>query len=388
MVVPLFDGQREFEAHADELLAAAERVLRSGNWILGPEVDRFEGEIAQFLTVRHAVGVASGSDALILALKALDIGPGDAVVTTPYSFFATAGAIANVGALPVFADVEPITLNLDPSRVRQVLERRSRVHQRLSIDIRAIRCIVPVHLFGLPADVSAFLGIKRDFGIPVVEDAAQAFGSTIGGRPVGSLGDVGCFSLFPTKNLGGFGDGGVAVTNSDVIAEALRRLRSHGAREKYVHETVGLNSRLDALQASMLRVRLGHIEDALSGRGKHAMAYDSALRDTEGISIPPSKPGRTYHQYVIRSALRDELKSDLARSRIDTAIHYPIPLHLSDAFARLGYRSGDFPVAEEASRSALSLPIFPTMRDDERSIVVVAVLDALRARSERVAPAR
>ena len=250
--VPLFDARREFEAYAADYLAAAERVLRSGSWILGPEVQDFEMEAAEFLDVRHAVGVASGSDALILALRALGVGPGDAVVTTPFTFFATAGAIANVGAEPVFADVDPLTLNLDPTCVRRIFEGRSLVHDRLGLDARRIKAIIPVHLFGLPADMDAFESIREEFGVALVEDAAQAFGSIHQGRPVGGIGDIGCFSFFPTKNLGGFGDAGMVVTNSEEHADRLRLLRAHGARAKYINEVVGMNSRLDAMQAALL----------------------------------------------------------------------------------------------------------------------------------------
>jgi dTDP-4-amino-4,6-dideoxygalactose transaminase len=380
MIVPLFDGQREFESHGDELLAVAERVLRSGSWILGPEVQSFEAEAARYLDVRHAIGVASGSDALILALKALGIGPGDAVMTTPFTFFATAGAIANVGATTVFADIDPVTLNLDPASVRDVLEGRSALHRRLRVDPRRIKAIVPVHLFGFPADPDAFAAIREDFGVPIIEDAAQAFGSKHAGRRVGGVGDLGCFSFFPTKNLGGFGDGGMVVTNSDEHAERIRLLRAHGARTKYVSELVGMNSRLDAVQAALLRVGLQHLPASIEARRRHASAYDDALAELPEVVTPPASPGRTYHQYVVRLTARDEIKEHLERCGIETAVHYPVPLHQHRALSRSGHRTGDFPQSEIASRQVLSLPIFATMTREEGEVVIAGLLAASEGR--------
>ncbi len=376
MTVALFDARREFEAHQVELLAAAERVLRSGSWILGPEVRAFELEVAEYLGVKHAVGVASGSDALILALKSLGIGPGDAVVTTPFTFFATAGAIVNAGAEPVFADIDPISMDLDPTCVRRILDGRSSVHQRVGVDPRAIKAVIPVHLFGLPADLDAFEGIRGDFGVTLIEDAAQAFGSTWAGRLVGSLGELGCFSFFPTKNLGGFGDAGMVVTDSDEHDERLRLLRAHGAKTKYVNEVVGMNSRLDALQAALLRVQLHHLESSLDARSRHARAYDDAFRDVPGIRSSPWVQGRTHHQYVISLPNRDQVRDSLTKSGIATAVHYPLPLHLHPALARLGYEIGDFPFSETASQRALSIPIFPTMTERERATVIDSVIAA------------
>lgn len=376
MRVRLFDAQREFAVHADEYLAAAERVLRSGRWILGPEVESFEAEAAAYLGVRCAIGVASGSDALILALRALDIGPGHAVVTTPFTFFATAGAIANVGARPVFADIDPVSLNLDPSCVRRLLDGRSNVHERVGVEPRTIKAIVPVHLFGLAADMEALAAIRDEFGVHLIEDAAQAFGSTCGGRPAGGIGEIGCFSFFPTKNLGGFGDAGMVVTNSDAHGERLRLLRTHGATRKYINEIVGMNSRLDALQAALLRVGLQYLRSSLDARRRHAVAYDEAFRDLPDVRTPAAIPGRTYHQYVIAVDDRDRLRESLARSDVETAVHYPLPLHLHPALSHLGHETGDFPASEAASRRVLSLPIHATMTDEEREAVIAAVRDA------------
>ena len=265
MRVPLFDGRREFEADRDDLMRAAEEVLASGEYILGERVRRFEDEVARYVGGGHAVGVASGTDALMLALKAAGVGPGDRVLTTPFSFFATAGAIVNAGAVPVFADIEPDTLNLDPAKAREVLEGGN------------IRAIVPVHLFGLPVDLDRFAELGRDFGVPVIQDAAQAFGSRYRGRAIGADPDLTTFSFFPTKNLGGFGDGGMIVTPSEEHAERVRLLRAHGATGKYLHDVVGTNSRLDALQAALLSVRLSRIDEALASRARIADAYDRGL---------------------------------------------------------------------------------------------------------------
>ena len=363
MTIPLFDGEREFAAHADEFLAAAERVLRSGTWILGPDVEAFESEVAAFLGVRHAVGVASGSDALILALRTLGVGPGDGVVTSPFTFFATAGAIANVGAEPIFADVDPTTLNLDPTRVREVLEGRSDVHRRAGIAPRSIKAVIPVHLFGLPADMDAFEAIRSDHDVALVEDAAQAFGSASEGRRIGGIGNLACFSFFPTKNLGGFGDAGMVATNSTELAERVRLLRAHGARTKYVSEVMGMNSRLDALQAALLRVGLRHIGWSLDARRRHAAAFDDALRAIPGVLTPSTVAGRTHHQYVVSLPERDLIRDFLTRSGIETAVHYPVPLHLHPALAYLGYESGDFPGERVGERAG---PLASYLRDDDR----------------------
>ena len=347
MRVPLFDGRREFEADRDDLMRAAEEVLASGEYILGERVRRFEDEVARYVGGGHAVGVASGTDALMLALKAVGVGPGDRVLTTPFSFFATAGAIVNAGAVPVFADIEPDTLNLDPAKAREVLE---------GGDIRAI---VPVHLFGLPVDLDRFAELGRDFGVPVVQDAAQAFGSRYRGRAIGADPDLTTFSFFPTKNLGGFGDGGMIVTPSEEHAERVRLLRAHGATGKYLHDVVGTNSRLDALQAALLSVRLSRIDEALASRARIAAAYDQGLSGSSGISSPARRAfaDRTFHQYVIRvdGGRRDRIRAGLAERGVDTAVHYPRPLQLQGALSYLGYHEGDFPEAEAAfTRGALA----------------------------------
>jgi len=367
--VPLFDGRREFEADRNDLMRAAEEVLSSGEYILGERVRRFEDEVARYVGGVHAVGVASGTDALMLALKAAGVGPGDRVLTTPFSFFATAGAIVSSGAEPVFADIEPATLNLDPARARQALERGG------------IKAIVPVHLFGLPVDVGRFVELGREFDARVIHDAAQAFGSRYRGRAIGADPDLTAFSFFPTKNLGGFGDGGMILTSSEDTAEHLRRLRAHGATGKYLHEVVGTNSRLDALQAALLSVRLSRIDEALASRGRIADAYDRALAPLPAIQLPtrPAFADRTFHQYAIRvgEQQRDRIRSGLADRGVDTAVHYPRPLHMQGALSHLGYREGDFPEAEAASRQVISLPIFRKMRKDECKHVVSSLDELL-----------
>lgn len=377
MTIPLFDGAREFEAHATEYLAAAERVLASGKYILGDEVEAFEREVGKYLHVRHSVGVASGTDALWLALKAAGVGAGDAVVTTPLSFFATAASIVNVGAVPIFVDVDEDTLTLAPEAVVAVLDGRSEPHRRLKADIERVKAIIVVHLFGQPAAMDEILGIASEHGLAVIEDAAQAIGATYRGRMVGTLGNLGCFSFFPTKNLGGFGDGGLVVTDDEQLADRVRRLRLHGATKKYEHEEVGTNSRLDEIQASLLRVRLEHLSDSIAARRANATFYSSQLRSVPSITRPEERPGTThsYHQYVIRvsSESRDEIRRELERTGIETAVHYPVPLHLQEGLRELGYALGDLPSAEAACSEVVSLPVSSQLERSELELVVTAL---------------
>ncbi len=371
-------AQREFEAHAADYLAASERVLRSGSWILGPEVSAFEAEAASYLDVRDAVGVASGSDALILALKALGVGRGDGVVTTPSTFFATAGAIANVGATPVFADIDPVTLNLDPACVRYVLEGRSPVHARVGVDPRRFE---PSYRFTSSVYRPTWLP-----SLPSEKNLAWLSSRTLR-RHSDRLGRTSrrwdrryrVLLVLPHEESGWLRGCGMVVTNSGAHGERLRLLRAHGARIKYVNEVVGMNSRMDTLQAALLRVGLQHLESSLTGRRRHAAAYDAAFRDVSSLLIPPAISGRTYHQYVISLPDRERVRASLTRSNIETAIHYPVPLHLHPALFDCGYATGDFPVSEMASQRVLSLPIFPTMTDEERSAVIGSVFTALEA---------
>ena len=379
MKVPLFDAQREFEAHADEYLAAAERVLRSGRYILGPEVEAFEAEAAAYLGARHAVGCASGTDALWLALRAAGIGPGDGVITTAMTFFATAGAIINAGAMPVFCDVDPATYNIDPRSVRDLLEGRSDPHRRTGVDPTSIRAMIPVHLYGQPADMDELIDLARSHGLRVIEDAAQAFGAEYGERKVGTIGDLGCYSFFPTKTLGAFGDGGLVTTDDDECARRLRMLRNHGGTSKFDNEMVGTNSRLDALQAALLRVRLAHLDEALEGRRRVASLYDSLLKDS-GVEPPVRAPGRThaFAFYVVGVPGRDEVVAALGDMGIGATSHNPKPVHLQPAVA-LGYAVGDLPRAEQACEEVLSLPTFPTLSQDEAENVATSLTASLGA---------
>lgn len=342
-----------------ELGPAMERVIRSQRFILGEEVAAFEREVASYLGVSHAVGVSSGTDALTIALVALGIGPGDEVVTTPFTFFATTGAILRAGARPVFADIEAHGFNLDAERVARVITPRT-------------KAILPVHLFGQAADLRE-LGA---FGVPVIEDAAQALGATYQGRRVGGIGALGCVSFFPTKNLGAFGDGGLVVTNDEQLAALARSLRSHGFGAKHFSERLGGNYRLDALQAAVLRVKLPHLERFNALRRSHAEHYRAALGGSAQFSLPLELPGRThvYNQFVIRARDRASVVARLLERGVRTEHYYPHPIHLQGACAQLGYAPGDFPEAEAAAREAIALPIFPELEPWMLNAVCEALL--------------
>ncbi|WP_437588161.1 DegT/DnrJ/EryC1/StrS family aminotransferase [Sorangium sp. So ce1000] len=363
--VPFFDRARGDLAMQDELSAVFQSVLRSGHYILGPEVDAFESECAAYLGVRHAIGVSSGTDALLVALMALGIGAGDEVVCPAYTFFATAGAIHRTGATPVFADVLPGSFNLDPDAAARALTERT-------------RAIIAVHLFGGCAPMEELLAIAGGRGLPVIEDAAQAFGAERAGRRAGALGLMGCFSFFPTKNLGGFGDGGLVTTDDDELAERIRSLRAQGARRKHHHTRVGGNFRLDALQAALLRRKLPRLGALLERRREHAARYAALLG---GAGLPLSLPdtgaaGHSVNQYIIRledASLRDPLRSSLAERGIGTEVYYPAPLHLQPCFAALGPPAGALPVSESAARATLALPIFPELTSEEVARVASAV---------------
>ena len=344
-------------------MAAAIRVLESQHFILGTEVKLFEEEIAGKLGVKHAIGCASGTDALILSLMAADIKPGDEVITTPFSFIATAGSIAHIGAKPVFVDIDPDSYNLDPSLIEAAITEKT-------------RAIIPVHLFGLPADMAPILEIARHHRLTVIEDAAQAIGARYDGQCVGALGDFGCFSFFPSKNLGGAGDGGLITTNRDTLAERLRMLRVHGSKKKYHHAILGTNSRLDALQAAILRVKLGHLDRWTSQRQNRADRYRKAFEEMYLMPsiIPPQAPKErfehVYNQFTIRCDSRDELKDFLRQNGIPTEIYYPLCLHLQAAFAYLNHSNGDFPIAEKSSVEVLSVPVYPELPDEQQDRVI------------------
>jgi len=345
----------------EEIRAAIDRVIRSQRFILGEEVAAFEREIADYIGVKHAIGVSSGTDALSIALSACGVGEGDEVITTPYTFFATTGAILRVGATPVFVDIERDSFNLDAERVSAALTPRT-------------RAILPVHLFGQAADMGRLRSIASQNQLALIEDAAQALGATLHGERVGTLGDMACFSFFPTKNLGAFGDGGLVTTNDEKLAELARSLRGHGFSAKHFSQRLGGNYRLDALQAAVLRVKLPYLDGFNARRRNHARQYLAATTN-DAIQLPRELTSRThvYHQFVLRSRERDALAAHLEACGIRTERYYPHPIHLQPACARLGYRVGSFPEAESAAQQSLALPIFPELE----AWMVGAIAEAL-----------
>jgi len=358
--IPFLDLKAQFAEIRGEVLEAVTRVLESQHFILGPEVDALEREFAKYVGVEFAIGCASGSDALLLAQMAIGIESGDEVVTSPFTFGATAGSIARLNARPVFVDIRPDTFNLDEQQLEAAITSRT-------------RAIMPVHLFGVPANMDVVLEIARRYDLAVIEDAAQAIGARWKERRVGSLGTCGCFSFFPSKNLGGAGDGGMITTNDPQLAERLRTLRVHGARKKYRYDLLGINSRLDALQATILRVKLRYLENWTTGRRRNAENYRELFAKYDLRLALPCSPANSFHvynQYSIRAPRRDELQSYLRDRGISTEVYYPSPLHVEPAFAYLGYRNGDFQNAERCCREVLSLPIYPELTlDCQRAIV-------------------
>jgi dTDP-4-amino-4,6-dideoxygalactose transaminase len=370
-MIPLVDLRSQYEGLRSEIEAALGSVVEEQAFVLGPRVAVFESALAGFVGVKHAVGVKSGSDALLLALLSLGIGPGDEVVTTPFSFFATAGAILRTGAKPVFADVRPDTLALDPRAVRRVLRPQT-------------RAILVVHLFGQPAELDELSGLAAERGIALVEDCAQALGATVRGRAVGTFGQLGCFSFHPSKPLGAFGDAGAVVTSDPVLFGRLARLRTHGALKKNEHELpFGGNHRLDALQAAVLSVKLPHLPRWLEARRAHASAYEEALGDVAGLALPPRIPGMesSFSVYTLRvkAGLRDALARHLRAAGIESAVYYPKLLHLQRAFSDRGLGPGALPVAEAAASDVLSIPIYPELSSANRELVIDAVRDFFAA---------
>ncbi len=373
--VPLLDLQRQYQQIREEVFAAMERVCASQQFVLGAEAEAFEREAAQFLGVGHVVACSSGTDALWLALAAAGVEPGDEVITTPFSFFASASAIVRAGARPVLVDIDPRTLNLSAPLV----ERRLRQARPARLG-----AILPVHLYGQCAEMDSFESLARDFRIPVVEDAAQAFGASWAGRRAGSFGTAAAFSFYPTKNLSAYGDAGCVTTNDLAMANRIRSLRNHGSRTRYVHDELGYNCRMDALQAAVLRVKLRYLEGWNELRRRHAILYDRLLTEAGLVrgSLPPvalletaPQAHHIYHQYVVRASKRDELRSFLAARQIATEVYYPIPLHLQKPFAYLGYAAGDLPEAERAAREVVALPMFPELTEDEQRTVVQAIAE-------------
>jgi len=366
-IMPFLDLKAQYASIRQEVTDAMTRVLESQHFILGLEVEAFEREVSALTACKHAISCASGSDALILALLALEIDRGDEVITTPFTFVATASSIARVGAKPVFVDIDPETFNISPKAVEKVITPRT-------------KAIMPVHLFGLSAEMNEINEIAAADRIPVIEDAAQALGGRYEGRAVGSIGMLGCFSFFPSKNLGGAGDGGLVTTNDATLAERLRLLRVHGARTKYEYELLGLNSRLDALQAAILRVKLRHLDQWETGRKRNADRYrelfhEFRLESVVKSPVAPSRLTHVYNQFTIRVRERDALREHLQARGIPTEIYYPRPLHLQKAFAYLGHRPGDFPESEAAGLEVLSLPIYPELTEEQQRTVVAAIAD-------------
>ena len=367
LAVPLLDLTAQYEPLRDELLSAITRVCDSQQFILGPEVAALERELEQRLNVRHAIAMSSGTDAILAALMALGIGPGDEVITPTYSFFATAGCAVRVGAKPVFVDIDPETFNVDARAVQAAITPRT-------------KAVIPVHLYGQMADMDALVAVAA--GIPIIEDACQAIGATHRGRQAGSIGQAGCFSFFPSKNLGAFGDAGLVTTNDDALGRELRLLRNHGAEPKYYHKRIGGNFRLDALQAAVLRVKLPHLDKWTEGRRANAHRYDelfAAARLTDQVVLPSEAADHRhiFNQYVVRVPRRDQVRAYLAEQGIGTEIYYPVPFHLQECFASLGHRRGDFPLAEAAADSSLALPIYGELTLEQQEAVVSALGEAL-----------
>lgn len=350
----------------DRLTEKAAEVIRSGRYILGPEVTALEEEVAEYIGVEHAIGVSSGTDALMVALMALGIGQGDEVITTPFTFFATGGCIARVGATAVFVDIRPDTFNIDVEQVAAAVTKRT-------------RAILPVHLYGQACDMEGLLEVAVRHDLPIIEDAAQAIGTKSPMGPVGSLGAYGCFSFFPSKNLGGFGDAGLVTTMDAALADKARVMRAHGSKPKYYHAVIGGNFRIDAMQAALLRVKLPELGAWTEGRRRNAVRYDAAFSEVgldETLLRPPPRrfEGHIYNQYVIRSSRRDELLAHLQEQKIATTIYYPVPLHRQECFAHLGYREGSLPVSEQASREVLALPIFAGLGEARQRRIIDTVI--------------
>jgi dTDP-4-amino-4,6-dideoxygalactose transaminase len=372
--VPMLDFSRQFVTLRQEILDSIEAVCTSQHFILGPQVTSFEQAAATACAAPHAIGCASGTDAIWLALAAANIGPGDAVITTPFSFFATVSAILRCRATPLLADIDPTTFNLSANSVEKLLQ---------SPAGRNVKAILPVHLYGQCADWDAFTLLKQNHNLLLIEDAAQAFGATWNGTPAGALGDAAAFSFYPTKNLSAMGDAGLVTTTSAAIDDHARILRAHGMRRRYYHDEIGWNSRLDSIQAAVLEVKLRYLPRWNQQRRDHAARYDQLFRAAsltasninEGIVLPITDPraGHVFHQYVIRAPRRDALRQHLADQKIGSEIYYPVPLHLQTSLTTLGYKQGDFPTSETTAHEVLALPMYPELREDEQQTVVDAI---------------
>ena len=382
MKIPVLDLKPQIEANRAAIMEAIESVIDTTRFVLGPNVQELEEAIASYTGSKYAIGVASGSDALLVALMALGVGEGDAVITTPYTFFATVGAIYRVGAVPIFIDIRPDSFNIDEKLVAEYLETRCEIDAEAGVPRdkdtgRLVRAIIPVHLFGQCADMETIGSLAEKHNISIIEDAAQALGAASNGKMAGSIGHIGCLSFYPTKNLGGFGDGGMITTSDDQLAERCRVIRVHGSKPKYYHAMVGINSRLDAMQAAVLLVGLKQLDEWIEKRREHGAAYSPGLEGTKGLSLPPTLNGQrhVFNQYVIRSDRRDNLRKYLAEKDIGTEIYYPLPLHLQECFSDLGHGEGDFPESERAAAESLAIPMFPYLTAEQRTTVTNAIKD-------------
>ena len=384
MQVPLLDLKAQYAGIRQEVREAIDEVCDAQYFVMGPKVVELEASIAEYSQCSDGIGVSSGTDALLVALMALEVGHGDAVITTPYTFFATGGTIARLGARPLFCDIDRDTYNVSPDAIRTLLENEcdtvdgKLVHRSSGA---AVKVLMPVHLYGQTADMDALAAIGEEYGLPIIEDAAQSIGSEYAdGQRAGSRGTIGCFSFFPSKNLGAFGDGGMCTTNHSELADKLRILRLHGGKPKYYHAVVGGNFRLDALQAAVLSVKLRSLDSWTEGRQSNAAFYDQAFADaglSERVSTPVTRTGKRhiYNQYVIRVAERDALRTHLGEAGIGTEIYYPVPLHLQQCFADLGYGEGDCPESESAANETVAIPVYPELTRDQQQYVVDTVAD-------------
>jgi dTDP-4-amino-4,6-dideoxygalactose transaminase len=361
MKVPLLDLKRQYQSIKNEIDGAVQKVLEGTQFIMGPEVKVFEENIVKYCGTKYAIGVASGTDALLLSLRACGVGSGDEVIIPTFTFFATAGVVSRLGATPVFVDIDPDTYNIDPQLIEKKITRNT-------------KAIIPVHLFGQCADMDPILEIAQKHNLKVVEDAAQAIGARYKGKKAGSRGDLGCFSFFPSKNLGGAGDGGMVVTHDESLADLVRKLRVHGATQKYYHSIVGYNSRLDTLQAAILDVKLRYLDQWSAKRNEKAKVYDQAFKDLDIVTPKVEKfNNHIYHQYTIAVKNRDGLKEHLTKNQIGWAVYYPLPLHLQECYKSLGNRKGDLPVSEKKAEEVISLPIFPELTTQEQEFVIESI---------------
>ena len=356
--IRFLDLKPQYKSIEDDVHRAIEGVLSSQQFILGARVMELEERLAEYCGTKHAVGVASGSDAILLALMAIGIGEGDEVITTPFTFFSSVSSITRLGAKPVFVDIDPLSFNIDAAKISAAMTDRT-------------KAILVVHLYGQPVDMDPILEVASSMEIKVVEDACQSIGAKYKGKRVGSIGDVGCFSFFPTKNLGGYGDGGLVTTSDDEIAEKIRALRVHGSRRKYLHDEVGINSRLDEIQAAVLLVKLPYLDEWNEKRRRNAAFYGARLKDIDGVTPPNvyEYNESVFNQYVVRVSKRDELREYLSEKGVGSEIYYPLPLHMQKCFAYLGFREGDFPESERASKEVLALPIYPELSTEELEFV-------------------